>query len=68
MGLGSSQDAGQSTTGVSQTGEVCIPNISTRERRKRLISGVVAFAIGLVAAGTFSSVCRRRVWFLSMAR
>jgi hypothetical protein len=28
-------------------GEVCIPNISTAERRKRLISGIVAFVIGL---------------------
>lgn len=35
-------DAGQ-----TPTGEVCIPNISTAERRGRLISGIVAFVIGL---------------------
>jgi hypothetical protein len=34
-------DAGQ-----TPTGEVCIPNISTEERRKRLRSGIVAFVIG----------------------
>jgi hypothetical protein len=30
------------------TGLVCIPNISTRERRRRLISGGVILVIGLV--------------------
>lgn len=33
--------------GQTSTGEVCIPNISTAERRKRLASGIVAFVIGL---------------------
>jgi hypothetical protein len=46
-GSGSSQDAVQSSSGSSETGEVCIPNISTRERRKRLASGVIMFVISL---------------------
>lgn len=29
------------------TGEVCIPNISPKERRKRLMSGLVMLVIGL---------------------
>jgi hypothetical protein len=29
-------------------GEVCIPNISTRERRKRLASGVVSLVLAVV--------------------
>jgi len=31
----------------SETGEVCIPNISTKERRKRLVSGLVTLGLGL---------------------
>ena len=29
------------------TGDVCIPNISTKERRRRLISGMVMLGLGL---------------------
>lgn len=31
----------------AQSGEVCIPNISTAERRGRLISGIVALVVGI---------------------
>jgi hypothetical protein len=31
----------------AKTGDVCIPNISAKERRKRLKSGLVLFAISL---------------------
>src|SRR5690242_15496332 len=31
----------------TSTGEVCIPNISTAERRGRLLGGIVAFVVGL---------------------
>jgi hypothetical protein len=34
----------------TSTGEVCIPNISTAERRRRLISGIVALVIGLAVS------------------
>lgn len=33
---------------TSQIGEVCIPNISPKERRKRLKSGVVGLIISLI--------------------
>jgi len=33
--------------GQAPIGEVCIPNISAAERRKRLVSGIVALVIGL---------------------
>jgi hypothetical protein len=33
--------------GELEAGAVCIPNISTRERRKRLVSGVIMFVISL---------------------
>ncbi|HEX7393554.1 MAG TPA: hypothetical protein VF313_01385 [Anaerolineaceae bacterium] len=31
----------------SKTGDVCIPNISIKERRKRLMSGLIILVIGL---------------------
>lgn len=30
-------------------GDICVPNISTAERRKRLLSGAVSLAMGLAA-------------------
>lgn len=32
----------------SGVGEVCIPNISTRERRKRLASGVISLVLAVI--------------------
>ena len=32
----------------SQNGEVCIPNISPKERRKRLVSGLAALGFSLI--------------------
>ena len=32
----------------SEIGEVCIPNISIKERRKRLMSGLIMLVAGLV--------------------
>lgn len=31
------------------SGEICIPNINAKERRKRLMGGVVAFVVALLA-------------------
>ncbi len=44
---GSNPAAGQTPIGESGSGEVCLPNISRRERRKRLVSGIVAFGLAL---------------------
>jgi len=38
------------------TGDICIPNISPKERQKRLISGLVMLVIGLaVMAGLLAA-------------
>ena len=48
MGAGSTPDAAGPAPPVgSEAGDVCIPNISQRERHKRLIAGAIQFAIGL---------------------
>ncbi len=43
-----------------ETGAVCIPNINTKERRKRLAAGGVqfAFTLGILAALSFFGVSR----------
>ncbi len=63
---GSSQDTGQSPTGSSASGEVCVPNISTRERRKRLVSGVIMFAIGLAILAVLIATGTSRWWRLAL--
>jgi hypothetical protein len=40
-------------SGESAIGEVCIPNISIRERRKRLAGGAIAFLIALGVLAIF---------------
>ena len=65
-GSGSSQDAGQSPAGSSETGEVCVPNISTRERRKRLASGVIMFAISLAILVALIATGASRWWRLAL--
>ncbi len=47
LGPGSSQDAGQTPTGGLEADEACIPNISPRERRKRLAGGVITFVAAI---------------------
>ena len=65
-GSGSSQDAGQSPTGAPDTGEICIPNISTRERRKRLISGGIMFVISLAVLAVLMAGGASRWWRLAL--
>ena len=61
---GSSQEIGQAPTGSSESGEVCIPNISTRERRKRLASGAIMFMIGLVVLAVLMASSASQWWRL----
>ncbi len=66
-GSGSTQDAaGPTPTGGSEAGEVCIPNISRRERRKRLIAGVIQFAIGLAVLAVLIALGANRWWRLPL--
>ena len=46
--------------------EVCIANISPRERLKRLIGGVIPFVIALVILTWMISVSVNRLWRLPL--
>ncbi len=61
---GSSQDTGDSPAGSSESGEICIPNISTRERRKRLASGAIMFIIALAALAVLMAIGASQWWRL----
>jgi hypothetical protein len=63
---GSNQDAGQTPTGGSETGEECIPNISPRERRKRLAGGVIMFVISLAVLAALIASGVDRWWRLAL--
>ena len=49
-----------------ESDEVCIPNISTAERRKRLMFGVVTFAISLAILGALMAAGVSRWWRLPL--
>src|SRR5258706_7071046 len=67
MGSGSTRDAaGPTPAGGSEAGDVCIPNISQRERRKRLIAGVIQFAIGLAILAVLIAIGANRWWRLPL--
>jgi hypothetical protein len=66
LASGSSQDANQTPTGGLESGEVCIPNISPRERRKRLASGVIMFAISLTILAALIATGASRWWRLAL--
>jgi hypothetical protein len=59
-----SSESGMTPPGGSAVGDVCIPNISTAERRKRLMSGVVILLIGLVILGALMAFGASRWWRL----
>jgi hypothetical protein len=61
---GSGQAVGQTPIGGSGTGEVCIPNISTRERRKRLASGAIMFIITLAVLAVLTAIGASQWWRL----
>ena len=63
---GSNQDTGQTPTGGSETGEACIPNISPRERRKRLAGGVITFVISLTILAVLVMTGASRWWRLAL--
>ena len=61
---GSGEDIEQSPMGSLESGAVCIPNISTRERRKRLASGAIMFMIGLVVLAVLMASGASQWWRL----
>jgi hypothetical protein len=46
--------------------EVCVPNIGPRERRRRLVAGVVMLAIGALAALALALTGAERGWALAL--
>ncbi len=64
LNSGSNQDAGQTPGGGLKTGEVCIPNISISERRKRLAGGVIGLVICLGVLAMLMTTGADRGWRL----
>ncbi len=52
--------------GHSEAGEVCIANISARERRKRLMAGVIQLLISLVVLAALMVTGVDRLWRLGL--
>lgn len=50
----------------SESVEVCIPNISLQERRKRLVGGVIMFVIGLAVLAALIATGADRWWRLTL--
>ena len=46
--------------------ELCIPNISPRERLKRLIGGVIPFVIAVAILGWLMAINASRLWRLPL--
>jgi hypothetical protein len=61
---GSAQEAGNTPAGGSQAGDTCLPNISRRERRKRLAAGAVQLVIGLAILAALMAAGTDRLWRL----
>ena len=61
---GSGEDSEPSPAGSLESGEVCIPNISTRERRKRLTGGAITFVIALAILAVLMAIGASPWWRL----
>lgn len=62
----SGDGAGPTPTGTLKSGEVCVPNISLRERRKRLAGGVIAFMITLAVLAVLVATNTSHWWRLAL--
>lgn len=47
---------------MSSTTDICVPNIGPRERRRRLVFGLVMAAIAVVAAAVLMMMGAPRIW------
>ena len=65
-GSGLNQDVIQIPESDSQTGKVCIPNISVQERRKRLLGGMITFVISLAVLAVLMALGADRWWRLAL--
>ena len=62
LGSGAEQTPGDD----SRPNELCVPNISPAERRKRLLAGAVQFAVSLVILGWMLAPGVDRMWRIAM--
>ena len=46
--------------------ETCIANISTGERRKRLLAGIISLIAGLALLGVMLALSLDRIWRLAL--
>ncbi len=53
-------------TSSIEAGDVCIPNISPQERRKRLSFGIIAFVITLGILGLLMTFGASRWWRIAL--
>ncbi len=60
------QDAGQSPIGGLEVDEICIPNISLRERRKRLAGGALSLIIALAFLAVLMAIGASPWWRLAL--
>ena len=59
-------DSFSPTEHVQKDGETCVPNISSRERLKRLIAGEIPFVIALAILAWLISTSANRLWRLPL--
>jgi hypothetical protein len=62
MSSSQGQDPLADPASSSQSGEVCIANISLKERRKRLAAGAIQFAVGLIILAALLAAGADRWW------
>jgi hypothetical protein len=62
----SGRAAGHPPIGESGASQICIPNISVRERRKRLASGAIMFVITLVILAVLMASSASHWWRLAL--
>jgi hypothetical protein len=59
-------DSSPPTEHTQKDGEACVPNISSRERLKRLIGGVIPFVSALAILAWLISTGANRLWRLPL--
>jgi hypothetical protein len=65
-GSGAGRGSGETPPSTSETGEVCIANISLQERRKRLVAGMIQFATGIAILAALVVTGVDRWWRLPL--
>ena len=66
LGPGPNPDTKPALATHSEMGEVCTPNISLPERRKRLAAGVIQFVLSLAILAALIATGADRWWRLTL--